>query len=160
MELSRPVVVYCRDHLPICPIWVCPWAKNLSNQAALGPDIGRPISPKPFDTIWSSVELSRSVVVQHHGHLTLTLDFQGQILKMLYLSNGRGDWHGMKGMWVDTMLDPHYDCKLWRSIDLEWKRCELDAMLDIHTGDPLHSRAMGAQLCDQWGTAVCKSPAV
>ena len=32
---------------------------------------------------------SRPVVVQHQGHLTLTLDFQGQILKMLYLRNGR-----------------------------------------------------------------------
>ena len=27
------------------------------------------------------MELSRPVVVQHHGHLTLTLNFQGQILK-------------------------------------------------------------------------------
>ena len=26
------------------------------------------------------MELSRPVVVQHQGHLTLTLDFQGQIL--------------------------------------------------------------------------------
>ena len=57
-------------------------------------------------TIWSSVELSRPVVVQHHGHLTLTLDFQGQILKMLYLRNGRADWHGTKRMWVDRMLHP------------------------------------------------------
>ena len=44
------------------------------------------------------MELSRPVVVQHHGHLTLALDFQGQILKMLYLRNGGGggggDWHG------------------------------------------------------------------
>ena len=50
------------------------------------------------------MELSRPVVVQHHGHLTLTLDFQGQILKMLYLRNGRADWHGTKGMWIDRML--------------------------------------------------------
>ena len=28
-------------------------------------------------TIQSSMELSRPVVVQHHGHLTLALDFQG-----------------------------------------------------------------------------------
>ena len=35
------------------------------------------------------MELSRPVVVQHQGHLTLTLDFQSQILKMLYLRNGR-----------------------------------------------------------------------
>ena len=64
-------------------------------------------------TIWSSMELSRPVLVQHHGHLTLTLNFIGQILKMLYLRNGRADWHGMKGMWVDRMLDPHCDFELW-----------------------------------------------
>ena len=59
------------------------------------------------------MELSRPVVVQHHGHLTLPLDFQGQIVKMLYLRNGRGDWHGTKGMWVDTML--HSLCDFQRS---------------------------------------------
>ena len=42
-------------------------------------------------TIQSSMELSRPVVVQHQGHLTLTFDFQGQILKVLYLGNGRAD---------------------------------------------------------------------
>ena len=42
------------------------------------------------------MKLSRPVVVQHHGHLTLTFDFQSQILKMLYLRDGRADWHGMK----------------------------------------------------------------
>ena len=55
------------------------------------------------------MELSRPVVVQHPDHLTLTLDFQGQILKMLYLRNGRAEQHGTKGMWVDS--------------DLEWKGC-------------------------------------
>ena len=64
-------------------------------------------------TIRSSMELSRPVVVQHHGHLTLTLNFQGQILKMLYLRNGRADWHRTKGMWIDRMLDPHCDFQLW-----------------------------------------------
>ena len=64
-------------------------------------------------TIWSSMELSRPVVVQYHGHLTLTLDFQGQILKMLYLRNGRADWHGTKGMWVNRMLHPLCDFQLW-----------------------------------------------
>ena len=59
------------------------------------------------------MELSRPVVVQHHGHLTSTLDFQSQILKMLYLRNGRADWHGAKGMWVDRMLDSHCDLELW-----------------------------------------------
>ena len=98
-------------------------------------------------TIWSSMELSRPVVVQHHGHLTLTLDFQGQILKMLYLRNNKADWHRTKGVWVDRMLNPHCDfelsphpwpwpwilkVKFWKSrnsgmrcpIDMEWKGCE------------------------------------
>ena len=54
-------------------------------------------------TVWSSMELSRPVVVQHHG----------QILKMLYLRYGRADWHGTKGMWVDRMLHPLCDFRLW-----------------------------------------------
>ena len=44
--------------------------------------------------------------------MTLTLDFQGQILKLLYLRNGRADWHIAKGMRVDRMLDPHCDFEL------------------------------------------------
>ena len=36
--------------------------------------------------------------------LTLTFDFQGQILKMLYLRYGRADWHGTKGMDVTPTL--------------------------------------------------------
>ena len=36
MELSRPVVVHCHGNLPICPIWACPWAKNLSNLPQIG----------------------------------------------------------------------------------------------------------------------------
>ena len=64
-------------------------------------------------TFWSSMELSRPAVVQYHGHLALTLDFQGQILKILYLRNGRADWHGTKGMRVDRMLDPYCDFELW-----------------------------------------------
>ena len=55
------------------------------------------------------MELSRPVIVQHHGHLALTLNFQGQILKMFYLRNGRADWHGTKKMWIDRMLHPFCD---------------------------------------------------
>ena len=51
-----------------------------------------------FYTIRSSIELFRLVVVQHYGHLTLTLDFQGQILKILYHRNRKSDGHGTKGM--------------------------------------------------------------
>ena len=45
------------------------------------------------------MELSRPVVVQHQGYLTLTLDFQGQFLKMLYVGNGRDNsWNEISGM--------------------------------------------------------------
>ena len=53
----------CGTHISETPGWIC--------------------------TIRSFMELSRPVVVQHHGHLTLTLDFQGQILKILYQ-----EWEG------------------------------------------------------------------
>ena len=36
VELSRPVVVHCHGYLPICSIWDCPWAKNLSNFPQIG----------------------------------------------------------------------------------------------------------------------------
>ena len=48
-----------------------------------------------------------------HWAMTLTLNFQGQILKMLYHRNRRADWHGTKGMWVDRMLHSHCDFELW-----------------------------------------------
>ena len=41
--------------------------------------------------------------------MTLTLDFQGQILKKSYLRNGMAVWHETKGMWVDRMLHPLCD---------------------------------------------------
>ena len=98
-------------------------------------------------TILSSMELSWPVVVQHHAHLTLTLDFQGQILKLLYLRNERAAWHGTTGMWIDRMLhplcgfqrSPHpwpwpwiFKVKFWKShisgmgwpIDMELMGCE------------------------------------
>ena len=93
------------------------------------------------------------VTLNVHFTHDLDLGFQGQILKILYLRNGRADWHGTKGMWVDRMLDSHCDFKLWPhpwpwpwifkveywnccnlgmggSTLLEWKGCELDMMLD------------------------------
>ena len=63
VQLSRPLVVHCHGHLPICPIWACPWAKNLSNQAALGPDFAEAISLKPlygfipFEVLWNCLDL-------------------------------------------------------------------------------------------------------
>ena len=134
MDLPRHVVVHRHSYLPICPIWAFPVARNLSKQAALGPDFAENrISETTgwINTIWSSVELSRPVVVQHRGHLTLTLDFQGQILNLLYLRNGRVDWHGTKGMWVYWMLHPlcDFQCSLTHDLDLGFVRSNFEKVL-------------------------------
>ena len=65
--------------------------------------------------------------------MTFTLDFQGQILKMLYLRNGRADWHGMKWIWVDIMLDPCCDFQCSpRSGQILKKSYLRNAMADWH----------------------------
>ena len=108
---------------------------------------------------WNERDLSRQNVgpmlwlSMFTSSMTLTLDFQGQILKKSNLRNGMADRHGTKGMWVDRMLDSHCDFKLWPhpwpwpwifkvkywnccnlgmggSTHMEWKGCELDMMLD------------------------------
>ena len=102
---------------------------------------------------WNERDLSRQNVgpmlwlSMFTSSMTLTLDFQGQIMKKSYLRNGRADWHGTKGIWVDRMLDPccDFQCsplpwpwpwifkvRLWKSrisgmgwpIDMERKGCE------------------------------------
>ena len=159
MDLSTNVVVQRHSYLPICLIWACPWAKNLSNQAALGPDLWNlylwnhwmdlyhskfygivstcscatassidldpRFSRSNFEnavsqewedrSTWNERDMSRYGIMPTlwPSAMTLTLDFQGQILKLLYLRNGRADWHIAKGMWVDRMLDPHCDFELW-----------------------------------------------
>ena len=118
----------CGTHISETPGWIC--------------------------TIRSFMELSRPVVVQRHGHLTLTLEnavsqewegqltwnqrdvsrlnvgpmlwlkiltspmtltlnFQCQILKWLYPRNGRADWHGMKRIWIDRVVYLLCDLELW-----------------------------------------------
>ena len=116
----------------------------------------------PIDMGWKGCESIECESIKCWTHvvtfnfpspMTFTLDFQGQILKMLYLRNGMADWHGIKVMWVDRMIDSHYDFKVWPHpwpwpwifkvkywnccnsgmgglTHLEWKGCELDMMLD------------------------------
>ena len=74
VELSRPVVVHCHGHLPICPIWACPWAKNLSNLAQIGSRLcGTHISETAGWNypIWNFMDMSRPVVVQRHSYLPI-----------------------------------------------------------------------------------------
>ena len=63
---------------------------------------------KGYESIGCSTHI---VTVNIHLTMTLTLDFQGQILKKSYLREEMADWHGMKGVWVDRMLDPCCDFK-------------------------------------------------
>ena len=51
----------------------------------------------------------------------MTLNFQGQILKMLYLGNGRAEWHGTKGMWFDRMLDSLCDFEVTSRLTLDFQ---------------------------------------
>ena len=106
-------------------------------------------------TIWGSMELSRPVVVQHYGHLTLTLDFQGQILKMLYLRNGRADWHGTKGMWVDRMLHPLCDFQLWPQ-PWPWHWIFMVKFWKVipGTGWPIDMELKGCELIECWTHVV------
>ena len=86
--------------------------------------------------------------------VTLTLDFQGQIFKKLYLRNGSVSWYGMRGTWVYRMLNPLCNLELWswpwtskvelwssrisrieRPIDMKqkgwvgsWTHCDLDLL--------------------------------
>ena len=63
MDLPRHAVVQRHSNLPICPTLACPLARNLSNQAAHGPDFAEPISLKPLDgfipleVLWNCLDL-------------------------------------------------------------------------------------------------------
>ena len=93
MDLSRPVVVHCHSYLPIAPHGFAHQPKIVKSGSTWARLCGTHIFGTAgwIYTIQSSMELSRPIVVQHQGHLTLTLDFQGQILKMLYFRNGRAN---------------------------------------------------------------------
>ena len=93
-------------HLPIFPIWACPWAKRLSNQVPLGSLLcGTHISKTDgwIYIVQSFMLLYKPVVVQYmyNGLITFTLYFQGQILKNPYQRNRKADWYGTEGMWID-----------------------------------------------------------
>ena len=61
--------------------------------------------------------------------MTLTLDFQGQILKKLYPWSGVANWHGLIGMWVDKKSDiptfVTFNFDLTCDLDLRFSRSNL-----------------------------------
>ena len=74
VELSRLVFVHCHGHMPIFPIWACPWAKNFSNMPQIGSRLCRTHISETAGWIYpieSFLDLSRPVVVQHHSYLPI-----------------------------------------------------------------------------------------
>ena len=62
VELSGPVafvVVHCHGHLPICPIWACPCAKNLSSwvQTLQNAYLWNRWMATPFKVSWTCLNL-------------------------------------------------------------------------------------------------------
>ena len=69
------------------------------------------------------MELSRPVAMHHHVYLTMTMDFQGQILKMLYLRNGGGGGGGLtwnERGYLTHDLDPWFSRSKFKVIPQEW----------------------------------------
>ena len=89
----------CLDFLLCTVIVICLFAPN---GLAYGPKLVK------WGSTWERMEM-----VQHRCHLTLIMDFQGQIYKILYLKNGKIDWHGTKWIWVDRMLHALCGFQIW-----------------------------------------------
>ena len=130
-------------------IWPWPWIFKVKFWKCFSSGMGGPIDMerKGCESIGCYFHFVTFNFITWTSTMTLTLDFQGQILKKSYLRNGMADWHGTKGMWVDIMLDtfcgfqhsPHpwpwpwiFKVKFWKccisgmgwAIDMERKGCE------------------------------------
>ena len=79
-----------------------------------------PLSPKrPINLTSLSLGTGYLLVLATMHLMTLTLDFQGQIFKWLYLRNRVSDWQETQVIWIAAMLDPQYDLDLWPAYDLD-----------------------------------------
>ena len=101
-------------HSYIC---ACPWTKNFSNQAALGPDVVEHISMKPLDGFIPFEVLCNCLDLQLCNIMVISpwpWIFKVNFWKCcLYLRNGSVYQYGTKGIWVERMLDPHCDFEHW-----------------------------------------------
>ena len=89
------------------------------------------------DRLWTHV-VTFNVHLTHDLELGFprTLDFQGQILKKSYLRKGMSDWHGMKGVWVDRMLNPCCDFQRTphHDLDLGFSRSNFEIAVYLRIG--------------------------
>ena len=123
-------------------LWTCSCAT--SQLFSLLPHMGLPMGQK--------LVKSGSTKARLCGNL----DFQGQILKMLYLRNGKADWHRTKGMWVDRMLDPHCDFELWPH-PWPWPWIFKDQFWKSHNsgmGCLIHMERKGCEWTECWTPVV------
>ena len=75
--------------------------------------------------------------------MTWTLNFQRQILKLLYPRSGRVDQHGTKGMWVNRVLYLLCDLELWPwpwIFTVKFKKCCISGM-----GGPIDMEPKGCE---------------
>ena len=101
------------------------WTRAVTFNFELTHDLDLELSTSNFEIVvswewegrstWNKTDMSQYGVIPTlwHWAMTLILDVQCQILQMLYLRNGRVDWHGTKGIRVDRMLDLYYKFELW-----------------------------------------------
>ena len=111
MWVNRMLHPLCNFQLWLQP-WPWPWIFKVKFKKVVSQEWDGRLT-------WNERDVSRYNV----GHMlwlstftspmTLTLDFQIQSLKMLYLRNGMANWHGTKGMWVNRMLHPLCNFQLW-----------------------------------------------
>ena len=97
-------------------------------------------------------------VVTFNVHLTHDLDvgFSRSNFEMLYLRNGREDWHGTKGMWVGRMLNSCCDFQCsplprpwpWIFQVKFWKSYLRNGMADWHGMEGMQVNRMLDSHCD------------
>ena len=102
-----------------------------------------------------SMELSRPVVVQHHCHFTLTLVFQGQIFKTLYLWNGGPIDMEQKGC-ESIRCYPHFvtfNVPLAHDLDLGFSRSNFEKVVS-GMGWPIDRELKGCESIECWTHVV------
>ena len=93
-------------------LWPCPWIFKVKIRESCIPGLGWPID---MELRWCELigTLTHFVTLNFDFTHDLDLGFSRSNLKKVYLRNQRFKWHGIKGIWVDRMLNPLCDLELW-----------------------------------------------